>query len=85
MSPEEPDRTPSSDRSGPQKRSRLTPSPMVLAGAAMEFGLLMIVLIGGGYWLDQKFGTGRVLTFIGLGVGLVGGIYNLYRLGKRFF
>jgi len=58
---------------------------MALAGAAMEFGVLMTVLIGSGYWLDEKLGTGHVLMFVGLAVGLVGGIYNLYRLGKRFF
>ena len=85
MTPEDSDQPPDRGTRPTPKPKRPAPNPMLMAGAALEFGLLMIVCIGGGYWLDEKLDTSPVLTLTGLAVGLTGGIYNLYRLGKRFF
>ena len=44
---------------------------------------LAIAVVGGlwiGYLLDQKFGTLPWLSIIGLGIGAVGGFYNLFRI-----
>jgi hypothetical protein len=36
-------------------------------------------------WLDGKWGTSPLWTLLALGFALVGSIYNLWRVGKRFF
>jgi len=36
-----------------------------------------------GVWLDGKFGTKPILTFIGLGLGIVAGFRNLSMAAKR--
>lgn len=61
------------------------PNPMGLMGAGVELagavgGLALI-----GWWLDGKWATGPWLMCIGLSIGLIGGIYKLWRLGKQFF
>lgn len=78
-----PEGKPSKAASGRTRRP--DPSPMLLMGAGMELTGLVIVLALGGWWLDGKWGTSPWLTVTGAGIGIVGGIYNLYRIGKRFF
>jgi F0F1-type ATP synthase assembly protein I len=45
--------------------------------------LAMAVPVIAGWWLDQKFNTGVVLTLIGFGFGLIAGGWLLYRLVKQ--
>ena len=51
----------------------------------MEMGFVVGALMIGGWWLDEKFGTEPWWMFTGLAVGLIGGTYNVWRAGKRFF
>ncbi|HLU49357.1 MAG TPA: AtpZ/AtpI family protein, partial [Planctomycetota bacterium] len=34
---------------------------------------------GGGYWLDQRFGTGWIFTLLGLAIGFAGAFRLLYK------
>jgi F0F1-type ATP synthase assembly protein I len=37
-----------------------------------------------GWWLDRRFGTAPWLMVTGGGIGLVGGLYNLWKQSKRY-
>lgn len=74
-----------SDPKPPRKSARQEPNPLTMVGVGMEFAGVVLVLTLGGWWLDSKWGSSPLCTLIGLGVGLVGGVYNLWRVGKRFF
>jgi len=56
---------------------------------ASSIGIAMVLAIFGclvlGVYLDKKFGSGRVFTFIFLIIGIVAGFRNLYVLIKRYF
>ena len=84
VSPDRPDRSPSQDsvRSGKQRQE---PSPWNLAGAGFEFGAVVAVLSLLGWWLDGKWGTGPWLLLVGVTVGVTGGLFKLWKTGKRFF
>jgi F0F1-type ATP synthase assembly protein I len=58
---------------------------MLLVGAGFEFTAVIGVLTLLGWWLDGRWGTTPGLLLTGLAIGFVGGIYKLYRTGKRFF
>ena len=79
-----PDRSPSRDsvRSG---EPRQEPSPWNLAGAGFEFGAVVAVLALLGWWLDGKWGSRPWLLLVGTTVGVTGGLFKLWRTGKRFF
>lgn len=62
--PEEPKRYPS--------WVRLSGIGVELVGAVVGFTLV-------GYWIDRHFGSSPWGLLIGLGLGLVGGMYNLIR------
>ena len=62
--PEEPKRYPS--------WVRLSGIGIELVGAVVGFTLV-------GYWIDRHFGVGPWGVLIGVGLGLVGGMYNLIR------
>ena len=62
--PEEPKRYPS--------WVRLSGIGVELVGAVVGFTLI-------GYWIDRHFGSSPWGLLIGLGLGLVGGMYNLIR------
>lgn len=53
-------------------------------GIAMTLGfslvVSLVVLIGGGVWLDQRLDTAPLFTFIGLALGLVAAGYELFEL-----
>lgn len=66
-------------------RKSSEPNPLVLVGVGMEFAGVVVVMALGGWWLDEKLGTSPMVTLIGLTIGLVGGVYNLWRVGKTFF
>ncbi len=46
--------------------------------------LSLLVPIGIGYWVDQKFHKAPVFTFIGLGVGSVIAFFGLFRMLIRY-
>ena len=58
---------------------RLTPAIQLLG-----LGSYVAVCIAGGtvggYFLDEAFGTGRILTLAGLALGLVAALYGGYRM-----
>ena len=58
---------------------------MALVGVGFEFGFAVIVLTLGGWWLDRRWGTGPWLMLTGMTLGFVGGVYNLWKMGKRYF
>lgn len=45
----------------------------------LEFVLSVLVGLFGGRWLDQKLGTGGILTFIGFGFGIAAGVRSIWR------
>lgn len=69
----------------PKKRPLPQPNPWLLMGAGVELAAVVGVLALLGWWLDGRYGTQPFLLLLGLLVGVVGGIYNLWRLAKRFF
>ena len=58
---------------------------MVLAGMGLELGMVTAALTLGGWWLDQKFATEPWLMLLGLAIGMIGGTYKMYRIGKKSF
>lgn len=56
-----------------------------LVHAGFEFAAVTAVLALLGWWLDGKWGTEPWLLVIGLAIGLIGGLYKLWKTGKRFF
>jgi ATP synthase protein I len=76
------EREPERDRSprgGVTRRQQLA-----LAGAGLELAGVVVILTLGGWWLDGRLGTGPWLVLIGAFVGIVGSLYKLWRVGKRF-
>jgi F0F1-type ATP synthase assembly protein I len=61
------------------------PSPWPLVGAGVELGGVVAILALAGHWLDGRWHTGPWLVLAGLAIGLVGGTYNLWKQGQRFF
>ena len=78
------DGTPREESPAPT-RGKKEPNPWSLAGVGLEFGGVVVVLTLTGHWLDARWNTGPWLMLTGLGVGLIGGTYNLWRQGRRFF
>jgi F0F1-type ATP synthase assembly protein I len=75
---------PQGQQSDPRRKDQ-GPNPMLLMGAGLELagaagGFAVI-----GWWLDGKWGTTPWLMCVGLAIGLIGGFYRLWRVGKRFF
>lgn len=69
----------------PGGRKPSEPNAMSLLGAGVELGGVVAALTLLGWWLDQKAGLSPWLTLTGMTIGIVGGLYNLYRSAKRFF
>jgi hypothetical protein len=65
----------------PEERARLG-----AAGAAAGLGCAivasLILLIGGGIWLDRAAGTTPLFTLIGVALGLAAAGYQLYELSR---
>ena len=64
---------------------RAEPSPMAFVGAGFEFAAVTAIMAGIGWWLDRTWGTDPWLLITGLGIGVIGGMYKLWRQGRRFF
>ena len=43
-------------------------------------GISILLGVGGGLWLDNKFGTRPILVIVGLILGLVVALYGVYRM-----
>lgn len=65
--------------------SKKKPSPYIFMGAGIEFTAVTGAFAAFGWWLDGQWGTGPWLMITGLAMGLVGGTYKLWRLGRIFF
>lgn len=49
----------------------------------LELALSIVFGLLGGRWLDGRFGTEPVLTFVGLGFGMAAGFRFVYRAATR--
>ncbi len=59
--------------------------PTALASAGIELAGIALVMVLGGWWLDDRLNTKPAMMIIGLVIGGVGGIYSIWRRGKKFF
>jgi F0F1-type ATP synthase assembly protein I len=48
----------------------------------LEFAGSVLFGLFFGRWLDGRFGTGQVLTFVGLGIGMLAGYRTVWRALK---
>jgi len=64
--------------------SKPPPSAVTLLGMGITAALCLGAGVGGGYWLDETFKTGLLLTFIGLVLGIGAAIAALYLEIKNF-
>ena len=60
-----------------------------LLGLVTQLGLIIVttVSLGGyaGHWLDGKFGTGALLTGLGVLLGIAAAYYSVYTTLAAFF
>ena len=54
----------------------------VATGLGCSIVAALILCIGGGVWLDSRFGTSPVLTLLGVALGLVVAGYQFWELAK---
>ena len=54
----------------------------VATGLGCSIVAALVVCIGGGVWLDSRFGTSPVLTLTGVALGLAAAGYQLWELAK---
>ena len=54
----------------------------VATGLGCSIVAALVLCIGGGVWLDSRFGTSPVLTLVGVALGLVVAGYQLWELAK---
>jgi ATP synthase protein I len=54
----------------------------VATGLGCSIVAALVLCIGGGVWLDSRFGTKPVLTFVGIALGLAAAGYQLWELAK---
>lgn len=80
--------SPKRPRAGHPGPSGATGAPTfsVMAGAGMELAGVLVVLTALGWWLDMHvLGTKPWLTLAGAGLGIVGGLYRVWRQSKQWF
>ncbi len=65
----------------PEQRAQLG-AIGVATGLGCSVVVSLVVLIGGGVALDERFDTAPVLTLIGVALGLVVAGYQLYELSR---
>lgn len=60
-----------------------------LLGLITQLGLTVIVTVAasgyGGYWLDQRLGTGVILTGLGVVIGIAAAYYSIFTTLSAFF
>ncbi len=54
----------------------------VATGLGCSIVAALVLCIGGGVWLDDRFGTSPVLTLVGVALGLAAAGYQLWELAK---
>jgi F0F1-type ATP synthase assembly protein I len=64
---------------------RLTPGLVQLLGLGSYLAVCIVGGTLGGYLLDKALDTGRILTLVGLLLGLALGIYGAYRTISQAF
>jgi ATP synthase protein I len=64
---------------GPEQRKQLRIANRVSAVGA-ELAIATLLGLFGGSWIDGRFGTRPIFTFLGLALGLAAGMKGLYRL-----
>ena len=66
---------------GPEGKEQLR---LVAKYGGIGFELALFIAVGyfGGNWLDKKFGTAPWLMYVGLGIGMAGGVNSIVRLVK---
>jgi len=57
--------------------------PMLFLGVGLELAGVVGVLVAIGWWLDQRYGTSPILTLVGAGIGIVGGLTKLVLQSSR--
>lgn len=55
------------------------PSPLRFVGIGFEIAVPVLLGLGGGYWLDQRFGTKPWLLLVGALMGMVAGFVSFFR------
>lgn len=72
----------------PESDPRPDPPPTVwqtvgeLGTVGMSFVIALVMGVGGGWWVDQRFATSPWGFFAGFGLGLAAGVLNVYRIWK---
>jgi ATP synthase protein I len=64
---------------GPEQRKQLRIANRVSAVGA-ELAIATLLGLFGGSWIDGRFGTRPIFTFLGLALGMAAGMKGLYRL-----
>lgn len=64
---------------GPEQRKQLRIANRVSAVGA-EFAIATLLGLFGGSWIDGRFASRPIFTFLGLALGMAAGIKGLYRL-----
>ena len=54
----------------------------VATGLGCSIVAALVLCIGGGVWLDRRFGTMPVLTLLGVALGMAAAAYQLWELAK---
>jgi len=66
----------------PQQASPLKPA-MALASLGIELAVYICTAGAIGWWIDQKAGTGKTWTLVGLLLGIAGGGWRFLRAAKK--
>ncbi len=66
-------------------KPRTAPNPLSMLGAGVELAGAVGLMALGGWWLDGYLDMSPVFLLTGLFVGLIGGLYNLWKQAQRFF
>jgi len=65
------------------KRQRAARRQGIAYQGAFEAFVAILVAMGIGYWVDQRFGTSPLYLLIGTGVGFASFVLRLVRLGRQ--
>jgi hypothetical protein len=55
-----------------------------LIGLGLTSAVCVALGVGGGYWIGQITGIGVLVTFVGLGVGIIVALIATYRRIRRY-